>query len=289
MKRSYIPFLFLIPYFVHFAIFWAFQIGFAFSMSFTNWDPSRPYVEFIGLRNYRMAFGDATFLRSIRNALIYVLYEPITNFIGLGLALVLNTAVKGRSLFRTIFFIPTISSTVAITWVWSYMYDTRGGLFNYLLESVGLPRQIFLSSLDGALYCVMLMSIWQFVGINVVIYLAGLQSIPKELYEAARISGANAWNSFRHLTIPLLRPTILFCAVTATAGSLQVFAEFWMLLGNVSMVALRNMVPLVWMFTKFRLGSYGYASAMSFIFFLVVMAFVLIEIRLLRKGGMFYY
>jgi len=236
-----------------------------------------------------MAFGDATFLRSIRNALIYVLYEPITNFIGLGLALVLNTAVKGRSLFRTIFFIPTISSTVAITWVWSYMYDTRGGLFNYLLESVGLPRQIFLSSLDGALYCVMLMSIWQFVGINVVIYLAGLQSIPKELYEAARISGANAWNSFRHLTIPLLRPTILFCAVTATAGSLQVFAEFWMLLGNVSMVALRNMVPLVWMFTKFRLGSYGYASAMSFIFFLVVMAFVLIEIRLLRKGGMFYY
>lgn len=290
MKRSYIPYLFLIPYFVHFAIFWAFQIGFAFGMSLTNWDPVRPYVSFVGLRNYKNALlADPVFVNSIKNSLIYVLYEPITNFIGLALALVLNTAVRFRSLFRTIYFIPVISSTVAITWVWSYMYATRGGLFNQIIMALGFPRQNFLSSYTGALYCVMLMSIWQYAGLNVIIYLAGLQSIPKELYEAARISGANAWNSFRHITIPLMRPTILFCAVTATAGSLQVFSEFYMLLGNINPEAMANMVPLVWMFTKFRLGFYGYASAMSFIFFLVVMAFVLLEMRLLRRGGMVYY
>lgn len=289
MKRSYIPYIFLIPFFMHFAIFWVYRLGFALSLSFTNWDPLSPHVEFVGLQNYVNALSDEIFISSIKNALIYVLFEPICNAIGFALAIILNSAIKGRSVFRTIFFFPVISSTVAITWVWSQMYEYRSGLFNYALGLIGFPRQPFLNSSAQALYCIMLMSIWQWAGLNVVIYLAGLQSIPKELHEAARISGANAWNCFRHITIPLMKPTILFCAVTATAGSLQVFTEFYMLINPVGIVAIRNMVPLVFMYNQFRLGYYAYASAMSFIFFLVIFAFVLMEIRLLYRGGMVYY
>lgn len=289
MKRSRVPYIFLIPFFLSFAIFWFFPLGFATYMSFTNWNPLIPIneVKFIGLQNYITATQDEVFLLALKNTFIYVLYEPVCILIGLLLALVLNTKIKGRSVFRTIFFIPVITSTVAISFVWSWLYDYQRGPLNYLLSLLGLPRQPWLAY-GRALYGIMLMSTWQWVGLNVIIFLAALQSIPKEYHEAARISGANAWNCFRHVTIPLLKPTLLFCAVTATAGSLQVFTEVYMLTRGGPVYS--TTVAVLWMYRQaFEFLRYGYGAALAIILFLIILVIAIIEVRLMRRGGMVYY
>jgi len=306
MKRWLIPYLFLIPFFLDFAIFSIYTLGFGIYMSFTDFNLATTgpiaNAKIIGLANYIKAVtDDPVFLKSIKNAFIYVLYEPICNVIGLMLALVLNSAVKGRSVFRTIFFIPVVTSTVAIAYVWGWLYDYTYGPLNYFLRSLGVPGQYWLSHLDVipgtppgtpifpiALLSIMVMSTWQYFGLNVVIYLAALQSIPNELHEAARMSGANAWNSFRHVTVPLMKPAILFCALTATAGSLQVFTEVYMLTrgGPVD----HTMVPVLWMQTQaFEFNRFGYGAALAYTFFLIILAVSLIEMRILRRGGMVYY
>jgi len=297
MKRSYVPYIFLIPFFVNLAVFSIFTLGFGVYMSFTNWDPwtSIGAAHFVGLTNYIRAFTeDPVFLLALKNAFIYVLYEPICISIGFFFALILNTAIKGRSIFRTIFFLPVITSTVAISFVWNWLYDYQYGPFNQALVALGLPPQHWLSQIEVlpgvpiALTSIMLMSIWQWIGLNVIIFLAALQSIPKEYHEAARVSGANALSRFRHVTIPLVRPALLFCAITATAGSLQVFTEVYMLTrggpGNVTQV------PVVWMTMRaISFNEFGYGAALAYTFFLIILAVSLVEIRILRRGGMFYY
>jgi len=300
MKRSFIAYIFLIPFFIHLAILSLFPLGFGLYMSFTNFDSLKPIssAKFVGLDNYvRALTDDPRFLSSIKNAFVYVLYEPICILIGFFFALVLNSAVKGRSIFRTIFFIPVITSTVAISFVWGWLYSFNNSPINYFLRSIGLPPQNWLGNpyniIPGIpivlpLISVMIMSIWQWIGLNVIIFLAGLQSIPKEYHEAARISGAGVWHSFRHITIPLLKPTILFCAITATAGSLQVFTEIYMMTrgGPVD----TTYVPVLVIYQQVNnWGNFGYGAAQSYIFFLIIFAISLIEIRIMRRGGMVYY
>lgn len=300
MKRSLVPYLFLIPFFIHLAVLSLFPLGFGMYMSFTNFNALMPIssAKFIGLSNYVEALtNDPRFVNSIKNAFVYTLFQPITVLLGFLFALVLNSAVKGRSIFRTIFFLPVITSTVAIGFVWQWLYDRNHGPFNYFLKALGLPPQNWLSNpyniIPGIpivlpLLSIILMSIWQWMGLNVVIFLAGLQSIPKELHEAARISGAGAWHSFRHITVPLLKPTLLFVAITATAGSLQVFTEVVILTGGGPAEA--TYVPVLVIFNAInRFGQFGYGAALSYIFFLIILAFSLIEIRILRRGGMVYY
>lgn len=299
VKRSRIPYILLIPFFLDLVIFSFFTLGFGVYISFTDWRSYLPLNEakFVGLANYITAVtGDPVFLLAIKNAFVYVLYEPITILIGFFLALLLNSAVRGRSIFRTIFFIPVITSTVAISFVWGWLYNFNSGPFNSILRYLHLPPQYWLgtnleaipSVLPMTIASVMLMSIWQWIGLNVIIFLAGLQSIPKEYHEAARISGAGTWGSFRHVTVPLLKPTLLFVILTATAGSLQVFTEVFMLSrvspGNITMV------PVQWMYQNaFSNSLMGYGAAMSWTFFLVVLAVALVEIWILRRGGIAYY
>nr|MDO8132565.1 sugar ABC transporter permease [Candidatus Njordarchaeum guaymaensis] len=297
MKRAYIPYIFLIPFFINLAVFSLFTLGFGLYMSFTNWNPWTPIgaARFVGLANYSRALtDDPVFLLAIKNAFIYVLYEPIAIFLGFFFALILNTALKGRSVFRTIFFLPVITSTVAISFVWNWLYDYEYGPFNEVLRALGLLPQHWLSHIEVlpgvpiALLSVMLMSTWQWVGLNVIIFLAALQSIPKEYHEAARVMGANAVNRFRHVTLPLVRPALLFCAITATAGSLQVFTEIYMLAREVP----NNLaqVPVLWMTMRaINFGEFGYGAALAYTFFLIILGVSLIEIRILRRGGMFYY
>jgi len=298
MKRSLIPYIFLIPFFLHVAVLSIFPLGFGVYMSFTDYVPPRAFSEahFIGLQNYVKALTqDELFIVSIKNAFIYVLYEPICILIGFFFALVLNTAIKGRSIFRTIFFIPVITSTVAISFVWLWLYNYQFGPINIFLKSLGLRplnwmgyEFIIPGFFPLPLLAIMLMSTWQYIGLNVIIFLAGLQSIPKEYHEAARISGAGTWHSFRHITAPLLKPTILFCAITATAGSLQVFTEVYMITrGGPTQI---TYVPVLMIYDHImRYQNFGYGAALSYIFFLIILAVSLIEIRILRRGGMVYY
>jgi multiple sugar transport system permease protein len=297
MKRSLIPYIFLIPFFIHLVILSLFPLGFGMFMSFTNYYALRPISEakFIGLANYQEALNDPVFLGAIKNAFVYVLYEPVTILIGFFFALVLNTAVKGRAVFRTIFFLPVITSVVAIAFVWSWLYDVNYGPINIFLRSLGLAPVNWLANphpIGGIvpipLLSIMIMSIWQYIGLNTVIFLAGLQSIPKELHEAARTSGAGVWHSFRHITAPLLKPTILFCAITATAGSLQVFTEVYTMTAGGP--ARTTYVPVLMIFDQVsQYQQFGYGAALSYIFFLIILAVSLLEIRILRRGGMIYY
>jgi len=300
MKRSLVPYIFLIPFFLDLAIFSFYTLGFGIYMSFTdfNFATTGPITnaKFIGLANYiRAITDDPTFLNAIKNAFIYVLYEPVAITSGLIMAIVLNTAIKGRSVFRTIFFIPVVTSTVAISYVWTWLYDYTYGPLNYFLRTLGLPGQYWLTypfdifpGVVLPIVSVMIMSIWQYFGLNVVIFLAALQSIPNELHEAARMSGANAWSSFRHVTVPLVKPALLFCVLTATAGSLQVFTEVFMLTrgGPVDL----TMVPVLWMQTQaFEFNRFAYGASLAYTFFLIILAIALIEMRILRRGGMVYY
>lgn len=297
MKRSLIPYIFLIPFFAHLAVLSLFPLGFGFYMSFTDYNTLRPgLAKFVGLANYYEALTqDPVFLNSIKNAFIYVLYEPICILIGFFFALVLNTAVRGRSIFRTIFFLPVITSTVAISFVWTWLYNQNYGPFNYFLKGLGLPPQNWLgyewvipNVFPLPLASIMLMSTWQWIGLNVIIFLAGLQSIPKEYHEAARISGAGVWHSFRHITAPLLKPTLLFVTITATAGSLQVFTEVQMM-AREGVIGETNMVPVRLIYDKVHELQFGYGAALSFIFFLIILVISLVELRIMRRGGLVYY
>jgi len=287
VKRSHVPYILLIPFFLSFSIFWAFPLGFAFYISFTDWQFRPPLFggEFVGLENYARAFSDKDWLLALQHSFIYVLYEPICITIGLILALALNSAIKGRSVFRTAFFLPVVTSTVAIGYVWTWLYDYERGPFNIILKLFGLPPQTWLAA-PTALYAVMLMSIWQWMGLNAIIFLAALQTIPNEYHEAARMSGANAWNTFRHVTAPLLKPSILFCAITATAGSLQVFTEVYVLTRE----TLTTTVAVYYIYRQaFAYLNFGYGAALAIILFLLILVIAMIEFRLLRRGGLVYY
>jgi len=287
VRRSRVPYLFLIPFFLSFSIFWAFPLVFSFYISFTNWRFRPPLFggQLVGLQNYVQAFNDKYWLEALQHTFTYVLYEPICIFIGLILALVLNTAIKGRSVLRTVFFLPVITSTVAIAYVWTWLYNYERGPLNAILRLFGLPPQTWLAP-QNALYSVMLMSTWQWMGLNAIIFLAALQSIPNEYHEAARMSGANAWNTFRHITVPLLKPTILFCAVTATAGSLQVFTEVYTLTREIPTTT----VAVQYIYRQaFAYLNFGYGAALAVILFLIILVIAIVEFRFLRRGGMVYY
>ena len=287
MKRSHAPYIFLIPFFLSFAIFGVFPLSFAFYISFTNWQFRPPLFggQWVGLENYVSAFNDQGWMLALQHTFTYVLYEPVTISIGLILALALNSAIKGRSLFRTVFFLPVVTSTVAVAYVWTWLYDYERGPFNAILSLFGLPRQTWLAP-QNALYSVMLMSIWQWMGLNAIIFLAALQSIPNEYNEAARMSGANAWKTFRYITVPLLKPSILFCMVTATAGSLQVFTEVYVLTRE----TLTTTVAVQYIYRQaFSYLNFGYGAALAIILFLIILVIAIIEFRFMRRGGMVYY
>jgi len=289
--HSKTPYYFLAPALVYFVVFWVFRLVFVVGASFTNYSPIKGFGEadFVGLSNYATLLKDSAFIISVKNAFIYVLFEPICIVIGLFLALVLvSPLAKGKPFFRTLIFIPVITSVVAISFIWQWMYSYEHGLINWLLAGVGLAKQPFLSSVHQALACVMLMSIWQFIGLNMVIFMAGLQSIPKDYNDAAYICGASPWSRLIRVTIPLLKPILFFITVTAMVGSLQVFSEVYMLTrggpGNTTMV------PVLWIYrSTFRFFNFGYGTALSVIFFLIMMVLTLIVFKVFRRGGVEYY
>ncbi len=289
--HSKTPYYFLAPALVYFVVFWVFRLVFVVGASFTNYSPIKGFGEadFVGLSNYATLLKDSAFIISVKNAFIYVLFEPICIVIGLFLALVLvSPLAKGKPFFRTLIFIPVITSVVAISFIWQWMYSYEHGLINWLLAGVGLAKQPFLSSVHQALACVMLMSIWQFIGLNMVIFMAGLQSIPKDYHDAAYVFGASPWRRFIRVTAPLLRPVFLFITVTAMVGSLQVFAEVYMLTrggpGN------STMMPVLWMYRNtFHFFKFGYGAALAVVFFLIIMVLTLVVFKVFRRGGVEYY
>jgi multiple sugar transport system permease protein len=281
---------FLTPAFFFLIVLLLFPILFAFWISLRDWSLiPRPYP-FVGLGNYVEAFKDPLTIKSIKNTFIYTIGAvPVSMVISLALALVMNLeTLPFRTLFRTAYFIPVITSWVAVSFVWIWMFEPRWGLVNTFLAWFGIHGIKWLASPKWALPAVIIVSIWKGLGYNMVIFLAGLQTIPRELLEAAKIDGASRWQSFWSVTLPLLNPTIVFITVTAVIGSLQVFTPAVIMTSGFGGEAggpinsTRVMVYHIYSMA-FRANRLGYGAALAFILFAIVLVVTIIQLRVTQR------
>lgn len=273
---------FIAPSLVLLLVFSAVPLLFAFYLSFHGWNLLEPAKPFVGLGHYIELAGDGLFWKAAKNTAIYSLYVPLTMACALGVAILLNRRIKGVALLRAIFFLPYITSFVAISIVWQWMYDPNFGLFNWMLGLVGLGPFPWLNSPSTALLALIIMAVWIHIGFQMVIFLAGLQAIPNELYEAAMIDGAGPWRRFWRITLPMLKPTTFFVLVTSIIGSFQVFTFVYVMTEggplHATDVIVYHIYQNAWQFLRM-----GYASAMSWVLFAVIFAITLLQFRLLGR------
>jgi multiple sugar transport system permease protein len=215
---------------------------------------------------------------AVRNTAVYVLFVPAGMALALALALLVNRRMPGVRLLRAVYFLPYITSFVAISLVWRWMFQPDVGLFNNLLGRIGVSPQPWLSSPAAALPSLMLMSTWMYAGYMMVIFLAGLQSIPETLYESARMDGAGAWQRFRRITLPLLRPTLLFILVTMVIFMFQVFTAVYVMTEGGPLHATDVVVYHIYR-TAWEYLRMGYASAMAWVLFALVFLVTLLQFR----------
>ncbi len=273
---------FLAPSFAHLLIFVLAPLVFSLYLSVHRWDVIMPTKPFVGLDNYRTIFTDRLFLNALKNTALYSLQVPVAMGISLAVALMMNQRIKGVNLLRTLYFLPSVSSFVAIAMVWQWLYEPQFGLINYLLRLLGLGSWSGLSSPNTALISLMVMTIWMQIGYQMVIFLAGLQGIPDFLYEAAIIDGATAWQRFRRVTLPLLKPTTFFILVTAIIGSFQVFTSVWVMTqggpARATDVVVYHIYQNAWEYLRM-----GRASAMAWVLFSIILVITLIQFRLVGR------
>jgi multiple sugar transport system permease protein len=277
-RREAISFYILIlPWLIGFLVFLAYPMLRSLYLSFTSYDLLSPPV-WVGLRNFERIFNDPDFWQSLRVTFLFALGSvPGGTIIALALAMVLSQNLRGVNIWRTIFFIPSILSSIAVAILWLYIFRPEGGLLNMALGVFGIRGPNWLLDENWALPALIIMSWWS-VGGQIVIYLAGLKGIPESLYEAAEIDGANNLAKFRFVTLPMLSPTIFFNVVLAIIGALQVFDVGWVLTrGGPNDATLFYMLNLYR--RAFQMAQMGYASALAWILFIIIMVITLLVIR----------
>jgi multiple sugar transport system permease protein len=276
-----------IPFCLLFLAFTAWPVIQSFFMSFTDTkarDLRNPFaVQFIGLDNYTRALSDPIFRRAALNTAYFVVVcMPLTILIALAAAVALDKGIQRfRSVFRLGFYTPVITSIVAVAVVWRFLLQDPGGLINTVLGWFGIDGPNWLGDPKWAMPAIIMMTAWRTFGTAMIIFLAGLQAVPPELHEAAAIDGAGVWRRFRHVTLPLLRPTILFVMVTTSIGYLQIFEEPFVMTKGGPLNA--TMTVSYYTYNQFGYGNYGFAAAMSYIIFVVIAIVTAIQFRLLRE------
>lgn len=270
-------YILILPWLIGFIVFLGYPMLRSLYLSFTDYDLlSAP--RWIGFRNYERIFRDPEFWQSLKVTLIFALGSvPGGTIIALALAMVLAQKLKGVNFWRTIFFMPSILSTIAVSILWLYIFKPEGGLLNIMLGWFGIEGPGWIASEQWALPALIIMSWWN-IGGQMVIYLAGLKGIPESLYEAAEIDGANGWAKFRHVTIPMLSPTIFFNVVLAIIGALQIFDAGWVMTrGGPNNATLFYMINLYE--RAFNFVQMGYASALAWILFIIIMVITVLVFR----------
>ncbi len=283
---------FISPVLIFLLVFSVVPIFFSFWVSLHSWNLITPIPEmpFVGVDNYtRILLYDDVFRRALVNTFVFAFWGVTFNLmLGLAGALLLNSRIRWRPLWSTFFFLPIVTAPLALGMMWTALLNKNFGLVNALLGSIGIPPQPFLSSPEQALGCIIFMAIYQYVGYYVVVFLAGLQGIPQDYYDAAAVDGANARQSFWYVTLPLLRPVMLFLVVTNTIGALQVFdLVFAATTGGAETSgggpANSTMVVVLHMYnTAFKFFRMGRASAMAMVLFVVIFVITLVQLWLLR-------
>jgi multiple sugar transport system permease protein len=273
---------FLAPSLAHLLVFSVGPLLFALYISFFQWDLLRAEKPFVALANYRELARDPLFWNALRNTAVYSLYVPLTMALALGAAMVVNQNLRGMRFVRAVAFLPYIASYVAIAIAWQWILDYDYGLLNWLLRQGGLAGVDWLGSPRTALPAVMLVSAWMQLGYQMVVYLAGLQGVPETLHDAARLDGAGAWQRFRHVTLPLLRPVHVYVFVTGVIWSFHAFTLVYVMTegGPVHStdVLVYQIYQNAWEFRRM-----GYASAMSWVLFVLLLALTLAQWRLIER------
>ena len=288
LKPHLIGWAFAFPFVIVFGLFLAIPIAASLLLSFTNFglaDLRNPIgTSFVGLENYAQLATDRKFLAALGNTAYFVLAGvPLTLGIALVVAVALNNSlIRFRTFFRVGYYLPVVTSIVAIAVVWRFVLHPSQGLINLMLGQLGIQGPNWLADPVLAMPSIIAMAVWRNLGFAMVIFLAGLQTIPTSLYEAARIDGAGKWAEFRHVTLPGLRPTILFVVVTSTIGYLQLFEEPFVMTGGGPLDKTLSIAMYTYQqgFTFFH---QGYAAAISYVLFLIVAVIAVVQFRLLRQ------
>ncbi len=278
-------YLYLLPILIGLTVFIAGPILASLGLSFTQFDIGAS-PKFIGTQNYREYLNSALFWQVAGNTVYYaLLYVPASIAVSLGLALLVEKRVQGIAFFRTIYFLPVVTSMVAAAIIWSWMYNSDVGLLNYLLSMIGIDGPKWLQDPHWAMPAIAIMSIWKNAGYNMMIFLAGLSNIPKDYYEAARLDGSSAWSRFLHITLPMLSPVTFFVLVVTTIGAFQVFEQTFVMTNGGPGVSTLTLSYYIWQ-TAFRFFNLGGASALGYLFFLPVLAVTALQF-LARKRWVF--
>lgn len=284
-RDGLLAFGFLSPTLLIFSVFILFPILFSFYLSFSQWNLFGGDTAFVGLDNYARMFDDEEFWEVFANTGIYTLGTvPLNMALALGAAFYLNTRVIGKRFLRAAFFTPVVISAVAAAVVWRWVFDPNLGLANYALEAIGFSAVNWSNSPTAAMIALIIVGVWKSFGINMVLFAAGLSGIPAHYYEAAAIDGANGWQKFWHITVPLLSPTTLFVLVLSIIGSFQVFDIVFVLTSGGPLGATKVLVFYLYEHA-FKYFDMGYASAVAYVLFALLFVLTLVQIRAFRGRG----
>ncbi|NOZ61686.1 MAG: sugar ABC transporter permease [Calditrichaeota bacterium] len=281
-KRDKIGYIFSLPYIIHFSIFTAFPITFSFLLIFHRWDIISP-MQWTGLQNFVRLAHDGLFFKSLINTLIFLfIHIPLQITVALALAEFLNQKIRFRGFFRAAYFMPVVVSGVVITILWQQLYAQDTGVLNTLLASLHLPKLPWLTSPRLAMPSIAIMATWKNVGLYVVLFLVGLQTVPTYMYEAADLEGASHWQKFRYITLPMINPTMIMVVILSTIGGFSLFIEPYIMTGGGPLGSTLSAMLYIYQ-QAFSFYHMGYAATLGFFFAAVVFSVILIQKKVIES------
>lgn len=284
-RKAYTPYLFLLPALAFMGVFLFYPIVDVFRLSFTNYNMITE-AQFVGLDNYKQLFNEPLFWKTLKNSFIYLIgVVPILVVAPIFLAILVNNKLKGIKWFRAAYYIPVVTSMVVVGIMWKWLYQGNG-ILNYVLQSLGIiSDQInWLTDPNIALFSVMAVTVWKGLGYYMVIYLSGLQSIPQELYEVSEIDGASWWQKHIHVTIPLLKPSIMLVTILSSIAAMKVFTEVYVMTKGGPLNSSKTLVYYIYQMA-FENLNLGYAAAMGFVLFIIIFILSFFNIKLMDQGS----
>ncbi len=285
-SRSYIPYLLVSPWLITFAVFWAYPFAYSFYLSLTKYKTLTSETIWIGTANYVRLFSDPAFIQALLNTVIFVVGTiPLTMFFALLFAALLERVTILQNLYRSALFLPTVTSLVVIALVFSNLYSADGYLHTLLsMTGIPTPEKGFLLEPTTALFSIMAMDTWVSIGYYTVLFLAAMQNIPRDYYEAASLEGASVWKQFRSITLPLIKPTLLFAIVLNTIKSFQVFTEIYVMTRGGPLGSTTTLVYSLYDNAFEKADGMGYASAIAYVLFFIIAFFAAVEFRMLKRS-----
>ncbi len=281
-KQKLLPYLLVSPYLIFTLVFVVFPVLFCFFLTFHKWNIISS-MKFIGIDNYTRLFHDRLFWKAILNTLKFLLLHiPLQLVVSLSLAYLLNQKLKAASFFRGSFFMPVIVSGVVVTILWQQLLGFDFGLVNRLLQWLGLHKVGWLSSPRVAIYSIAVMATWKNVGLYVILFLTGLQTVPTQYYEAAKMEGASNWQQFYHITLPMINPTVFMVVVLSTIGGFSLFIEPYVMTGGGPLNTTLSAVLYIYK-QAFEYYNMGYSATLGFFYALIIMLVVVIQKRTIEK------